>query len=340
MIREAAERFFGPSGYEIAQSTGGMNNTTRQVRTGEGTYILRLYNTHQDAAKAEFEHDVLIRLARSGSGLSFRVPEPVRALEGRTVIRLQPSGKLAAAFRYICGHMPDLGQPEQALAFGKASGELSRQLALIEKELPEGWQPAYPPYYELDHAHASCPLPEAALFCSDPPAEFGGARESLRFLADEITRIRPILAELRSLPHQLIHGDLNASNALLAEDGSIAALLDFEFVTTDLRAMEAAVCLSGLIPDSGEACEEEAVWEVLAAFWQGFQRANPLTAAETAVVPVLMQLRNLDVFLHFLGRYKEGVDDSSVLAGQIPDTSARMKWIAANGERLSGLLQS
>ncbi|MNU04204.1 hypothetical protein D3C72_2485140 [compost metagenome] len=53
-----------------------------------------------------------------------------------------------------------------------------------------------------------------------------------------------------------------------------------------------------------------------------------------------MQLRSLDVFLHFLGRYQDGVEDSRVLADQIPDTAARMRWVARNRERLLGLVRS
>jgi len=56
------------------------------------------------------------------------------------------------------------------------------------------------------------------------------------------------------LPHQLIHGDLNASNALADEAGRICAILDFEFVTYDLRVMEAAVFLSDMVRSS-EATE-------------------------------------------------------------------------------------
>ncbi|GAA3327873.1 hypothetical protein GCM10020331_069570 [Ectobacillus funiculus] len=33
-----------------------------------------------------------------------------------------------------------------------------------------------------------------------------------------------------------------------------------------------------------------------------------LTEAEIAMIPILIQLRRLDVFLHFLGRHWDGID--------------------------------
>lgn len=341
MVGEAADLFWGRSGYEVRMSASGVNNTTRRVAAGDREYMLRLYNTHQDAAKAEFEHAVLLGLTRLEPKLMFRVPEPVPSPDGATVIRLA-SGKLAAVFRYIPGTAPDFRSSAQAKAYGEAVGRLSQALALVERELGGGIEPAYPPYYELDSAHAACSLTEANRFCAAPPAEFQFAADGLRLLAEEIKRIQPKLPQLRSLPHQLIHGDLNASNALVHEDGSMAALLDFEFATADLRAMEPAVCLWGLAPGPGEDADngEEAHWTSISAFWRGYSRVVSLSGEELAVIPELMQLRSLDVFLHFLGRYQEGVDDSSVLAVHLPSAAARMQWVVQNRSRLLRLLQS
>ncbi|WP_027091421.1 phosphotransferase [Cohnella thermotolerans] len=60
---------------------------------------------------------------------------------------------------------------------------------------------------------------------------------------ETLREFRVHLPKLRKLPHQLIHGDINDSNLLAAPDaaGKVAAVLDFEFCTRDLRAMEPAV---------------------------------------------------------------------------------------------------
>ncbi|MNC56626.1 homoserine kinase [compost metagenome] len=127
---------------------------------------------------------------------------------------------------------------------------------------------------------------------------------------------------------------------MVTRGGDIAALLDFEFVTRDLKAMEPAVCLWGLLPEAGadEAAANRA-WTCLEAFWRGFAAVRPLTSGERRVIPVLMQLRSLDVFLHFLGRYRDGVDDVSMLLRQIPDTASRLEQVERYRQQLEVLLE-
>ncbi|MDF2925269.1 MAG: aminoglycoside phosphotransferase [Paenibacillaceae bacterium] len=397
-IREAVARFFGNVQFAVAASAGGMNNTTVKITVEEKSYMLRRYNTHQDVDKAEFEHAVLRRLSRPGNGspLSFRVPEPVLSLEGASVIRLREGGRLAAAFRYIEGCAPDFREEAQAAAFGAAAGELVVRMSGLLEELGTDARPAYPPYYELGLPGGTYSLPEAIRFCMAPPPPFalqdyGG---DLALLAHEMMRIGEEAVKLKELPHQLIHGDLNASNALARNPGTaslaaealegrgLAALLDFEFATRDLRAMEPAVCLWGLLPSGGSGGEEAASghngakwtgdaashsgaecladggchiggecsgagsgrngaeWAALTGFWRGFCSKAALTAEEREAVPLLMQLRSLDVFLHFMGRFQDGVEGSGVLAALIPETAARMRWVAANRPSLLELVHS
>lgn len=342
-IESAVAAFAGEGPFDLWDGESGMNNTTVRIMAGGKPYILRIYNTHGDLDKACFEHAVLRKLAQWKPPLQFKVPEPVPSVTGETVVRLQQSGKLAALFVYIEGRRPELSDPMEAEAFGAATGELMGAMAGIGEVWEGGMEPRYPPYYELGSAHHRCSLEEVARLCAEPPEEFRGMeeRENLRFLSGEIGRIREELAGLSRLPHQLIHGDLNATNALAHPDGSMAALLDFEFATVDLRAMEPAVCLWGLVPAAQSLVregDEERVWESLRAFWRGFRRYVQLGPEEIAVLPVLMELRSLDVFLHFLGRFLDGVDAPDVLSGQIPDTASRMKWVSANRERLAALL--
>ncbi len=343
LAHEAALRFCGSADYRLEACGGGTNNTTRHLAYAGKAFMLRLYNTHEDWEKAAFEHQLLIALGRLTPGLPFGVPQPEQGAAGAGLIRLS-GGRLAAMFRYLDGVTPDFGLPAQAKAFGRAAGQLSGALERVERQdagRETGLElPAYPPYYELASAHPSCPLDEVLRFCREPSGEFAGCKEALAVLGCQLEKVTPVLDRLALLPHQLIHGDLNASNALVTPGGEIAALLDFEFVTRDLKAMEPAVCLWGLLPEAGADERAEArAWISLEAFWRGFSDVRPLSAAERRVVPELMQLRSLDVFLHFLGRYRDGVDDASMLLRQIPDTAARLGQLEKHGERLLSLLE-
>lgn len=343
LVHEAALRFCGSADYRLEACGGGTNNTTRLLTCADNRFMLRIYNTHEDWEKAAFEHQLLAALGRLTPGLPFGVPQPEKGAAGAGLIRLS-DGKLAALFRYLDGVAPDFGQPAQAEAFGRAAGRLSEALERVER-LENGREaglelPAYPPYYALASAHPSCPLDEVLRFCREPAGEFAGCGGALAVLGRQLGKIIPGLDRLALLPHQLIHGDLNASNALVTPGGEIAALLDFEFVTRDLKAMEPAVCLWGLLPESGaDELAEARAWISLEAFWRGFSDVRPLSAAERRAVPELMQLRSLDVFLHFLGRYRDGVDDASMLLRQIPDTAARLGQVEKHGERLLALLE-
>ncbi|RAU90973.1 phosphotransferase [Paenibacillus sp. YN15] len=343
LAHEAAKRFCGQEDYCLEDCGGGTNNTTGLLTSGGKKYMLRLYNTHEEREKAEFEHRLLEALGRLAPGLPFGVPQPAEGAAGTSLIRLA-GGKLAAMFRYLDGVTPDFGRPAQAEAFGRAAGELSRALERLEQqeqlEAAGLDLPAYPPYYALASAHPSCGLDEVSRFCGEPPEEFAGCREALLVLGRQLEELAPVLDGLAVLPHQLIHGDLNASNALVAGDGEIAALLDFEFVTRDLRAMEPAVCLWGLLPEAGaDAAGTAQTWACLKAFWRGFAAVRLLSAEERRVIPELMQLRSLDVFLHFLGRYRDGVDDASMLLRQIPDTASRLEQVERHRRELEALLE-
>lgn len=135
---------------------------------------------------------------------------------------------------------------------------------------------------------------------------------------------------LKSLPHQLVHGDLNVSNILTGENGRISAILDFEFVTHDLRVMEVAVAISNFIDDK----EDEAIIiKKISAFLTGYGIRIKLTEEEIYVLPLLIQLRSLDVFIHFLGRYWDGVDSIDTVKKYIRRAAKRISWILKHQDK-------
>jgi Ser/Thr protein kinase RdoA (MazF antagonist) len=139
------------------------------------------------------------------------------------------------------------------------------------------------------------------------------------------------LPALRELPHQLIHGDINDSNLLAAkeEPSRIAAVLDFEFCTRDLRAMEPAVVVSGLL-------EADRSRDAVPALLEGYARRVRLTLAEAEAIPRLVRLRKLDVFVHFLGRYLDGVDGDEALREQIVSAAEGLARLDRCARELNG----
>ncbi|MEJ8305475.1 phosphotransferase enzyme family protein [Saccharibacillus sacchari] len=309
------------------QGAKGWNNTTRFVDHDHRRYVLRVYETHRDPAKIKFEHAVLLALAEAE--LSFRTPVPLLTTEGETLVRLKDSsGRYACLFAYIEGLRPTDEDIRPLHTFGEAAGELSAALAVIAPKQ----KPAYRPYYELGEAYPLCKPERVFDLCSNPPAELLRAAPYLTLMAQAYAEILRELGNLRHLPHQLVHGDLNASNLLVRADEPdvIEALLDFEFCTYDIRAMDAAVILSGL-PEGEEA---------LHAFAEGFRKNVALSEEELQAIPLLMRLRKVDVFLHFLTRYWEGIDDFTVLEEQACSLSRDLERMRASEQRLKRLLSN
>ncbi len=331
-MRMLAESHYDlPELTSVSRLTHGVNNTTILLTGGSenASYVMRVYETHRDEAKAAAEHGVLLALSRMDK--PFRTPQPLTAQDGCTYVHT-PDGKIAALFRYMEGAHPALEQLDQLRDFGSKAAALSAALARIDASQPA----EYRPYYEIEHTHPLCSPEKVSEFCTNPPGRFAVHRDALRQVDAAIQGMLEQRAVLEQLPHQLIHGDLNASNMLAdGAHGPITAVLDFEFVTRDLRVMELAVCLSDLVASDAD---ERHTWDRVTAFLQGYGRMLRLSSGEIAVVPALLALRRLDVFIHFLGRYWDGVDSAEQLERFIAGIDTRLAWMESHQERLRSLL--
>lgn len=291
----------------LRKRSGGWNNTTYFVENNVHPAVLRIYDTHRDRDKIEFEHAVLQKLGTLD--LPFKVPVPICTPAGNTVVQLKAADdKFACLFQYIQGDSPVEEENHYFKSFGEAAGLLSYTLS----DINPGLAPVYRPYYELGKAYPLCSRDTIRELCLNPPGPFTDLTRELNMLYEAYDNIAGSLTELQELPHQLVHGDLNASNLLVetTDHRQVAALLDFEFCTFDVRAMEPAVILSGLL---GHAEVKAAVRD----FCRGFSRHIRLSEAEVKAIPVLMLLRKVDVFLHFVTRYLEGTDEAHVLQEQV-----------------------
>ncbi|NQX57294.1 phosphotransferase [Paenibacillus qinlingensis] len=320
-LAELPANWFGDQTWTLRVGAGGMNNTTRFVEVEDRTYVLRLYETHRDRNKIKFEHSVLLRLAEMKEELPFEIPMPLELPTGGTVVTLgDDDGKLAALFTFTEGHNPiELGL-HQLKEMGRSAGQLSvslAQIAIADK-------PEYAPYYEIEHIHPSCKPDAIRAFAMQPPEPFIAQQDELAYIFDRYMALYSAIPTIRQLPHQLVHGDINGSNMLVDDEGRFVAILDFEFVTTDARVMELAVCLSDLIDPM---LSEDRLSRNCKAFYEGYREFVQLSPEEIKILPLLIELRRLDVFIHFLGRYLDGVDPQGVLVDIIGNTYEKTKWL-------------
>jgi homoserine kinase type II len=323
-IDEILDQYFLADSWETRVGQSGANNTTRFVTVNDEQYVLRIYETHQDVDKVKYEHALLIALAEMP--LPFSIPQPVRSRDGKTIVKTR-DGKIAGLFQYLDGVNPTLNELSELHSFGRIAGQLSASLAHVQINQ----RPAYRPYYEIENTHPSCSLQDILNFCKNPPEEFSEQTTDLQVIFEQLTSFMEQVSTLRQLPHQLVHGDLNASNILVNGDRVVSAVLDFEFVTNDLRVMELAVCLSDFIQPSKDSTT---TWAKINTFLTGYGQSLKLTESEIVAVPVLIQLRSLDVFIHFLGRYLDQVSSIDIVKEYIQKSAIRCNWIMDNKNKL------
>ena len=331
-LESVLRQWFPLDVWELSSGPSGMNNTTHYVEVNGAFYVLRIYETHRDEIKVRYEHAVLLGLAELA--LPFSTPVPVMAPSGETYLRLEEgegreAGKFAALFHFIAGIRPELREVGQIYSFGRATAQLANAIQQLELS----FEPEYPCYYELGLAGNQDRLSEVIRFCNEPTEPFLKHTEPLRRIGEMLNEFAKEAPSLRKLPHQLIHGDLNASNSLVGGDNGITALLDFEFTTRDLRVMEVAVCLSELILQEVDT-PLQAARDKIEAFLSGYGSVIKLTPDEVKVLQTLIQLRRLDVFVHFLSRFRDGIDTSEVMVEMITSAIAVDNWLQANGELL------
>ncbi|WP_342555402.1 phosphotransferase [Paenibacillus sp. FSL R7-0652] len=353
LISNVLDLYGFTSKWQAERSKGGMNNTTFVLHTSDADYIMRQYETHNDQVKIAFEHGVLTAL--SDTAFELDVPKPVISLSNGSettdqvptgnqemykenkktyqVIRDHNTGatKIVTLFRYLEGVNPVWDSPGQLLQLGRAAGQLSSALARLELAL----EPVYPPYYRIDEAYPLCTPVHLLELCASPPQMLAACSGELEQLRHELPGLFEALRGMEQLPHQLVHGDVNASNVLFDREGNPSAILDFEFATWDLRVMELAVPMSDMLTMDKS---EDWMWQAQASLIRGFREKVGLAGEELKAIPQLILLRSLDVVMHFISRMMEGTDEPGVAVQQIVKLKQRIDWMRQHEDRLRQLL--
>lgn len=317
----AAAYDLGPDAAVLPLHGPGINNRVLEVRSGGASYVLKQYQTHDRGVTILYEHRLLAWL--DAQALPFRVPVARRTRAGVTL--WWHEGVVYALFPRLAGQPvwpPNLGHLEQ---IGAALAQLHQVLA----RYPQEERPGLRGYGDLAYVHPALPHPAQidasvlGLDAADP------VREELGWWQDEVERLARFAAtDYRRLPYQVIHGDYAPSNTLFVED-RLAAVLDFDMVLPDARAMDVAAGLTFAM----RVDEWPDPLARAAAFCQGYGAVQPLTAGEVAALPDLMALRDVVSTIWWLGRGLAAGDVRSAV-GRIAKTRRQREWCAANGAAL------
>lgn len=324
-IKPILIEYFGEQRFELEISKGGMNNTTCFVEVDKDKYTLRIYRSHNDETKVSYELEVINAL--NDMNICIPVPQVIASTKGELFTKTA-DGNIAAIFKYMEGKNPIFLRLKEIESFGYACGLLTQALGNLKINM----LPAYKPCYEIESAYPECSLDKVIEFCYSPSSDFVEYNEYLARIGQQLIILMEKVQYYRKLPHQIIHGDLNASNVLADNDGNICGILDFEFVSYDLRVMELAVCLSDMLHyTEGEGNNFQRINSLI----MGYRRVMNLSDDELDIIPSLLILRRLDVFVHFLNRYWSGIDGIEVLKDRILNNMGHFNWLIHNHDEIN-----
>jgi homoserine kinase type II len=290
----------------FALAHGGTNNDTFGLRTGAGAYVVKRYRTTGDRSALVYEHRLLRCL--EDAGLPFRVPAPIPARDGETLVR-DGDGWLAL-FPLLPGRPPQFGDAPQAGAVGEGLGRLHVALAHLTPEP----HPSLGSHAEFGRVHDAIPDPAVLPLAGDDVAWWSGELSAMRAFVRTTYRV---------LPRQLIHGDFAPGNTLF-EGERLVAVLDFEMAQPDARAIDVAAGLLFVL----RPWEGPARWGAARAFACGYGHHVRLVDAEIGVLPSLIRLCNVVSVIWRFGHRP----DEAVLRVERARTTG--EWLGKYGERL------
>jgi homoserine kinase type II len=177
----------------------------------------------------------------------------------------------------------------------------------------------------LDRIHPQ--VPDSLRLARELPVSTEKRRTIERILRDLLRFVPQVYG---TLPTQMIHGDFGWGNVLFLND-RLTGILDIEFTTRDLRAMDFA---SGVNSFGMSGAEARMSLETVAAFARGYARRGQLTHEEIAALPMLLRLRAAAILLHWSGRWKEGRMSERMLQGQVTEVLASDDWLTGHQEDL------
>ncbi len=282
-----------PPGAVIAPlERGGYNNKLFRVeQVGQPTCVLRIYGNHANPKYIQHEMVVLMHLMQHK--LPFAVPAPILTRRGEPFALIGNTNRqLLVLIPLIPGENPTPLNLTHAEAVGEAIAVLVKAMRQIDARgmrLPQ-------PFNQLGRVHPLVPDPYVAL---EALGSLIPKDQKVRVNAIIDTVIEGAANIYRSLPLQLIHGDLIPGNMLIDND-CITGILDFEACALNPAVMEVAIALDTWLWDvMGSGAE----WERVRRFGAGYAKVAKLTPTEIEAIPALILLRNAHVLMHMVGRF-------------------------------------
>jgi homoserine kinase type II len=240
----------------------GVENSNFYLETDRSRFILTLYENRVDPADLPFFHTLLAHLHHAGC----RVPRFIPDREGNWLQEV--AGRPACLIEFLQGVSVTQPSAAQALATGRALGEMHTALAGFEAQRPNSLGPsAWRPLADK--------CTEAGLEGIEP-----GLAARIFAECDYLAEHWP-----SNLPTAAIHADLFPDNVLMLGD-EVTGLIDFYFACTEVRGYDLAVAHSAWCFSADGAAFDAKVSDAL---FTGYRARFPLDVPTRDALPVLLR---------------------------------------------------
>jgi homoserine kinase type II len=236
----------------------GVENSNFHVRTTGGSYILTLYEKRVAPQDLPYFVNLMEYLAARG----LRCPTPLRARDGQALRKL--NGRPAAVVSFLEGLWPRRLLPLHCAGVGDALARLHRA------------QQGFPMRRTNALSLAGWRSLVAACKARGDEVRTGlgaGIVAELGFLET---------AWPSGLEEGVIHADLFPDNVFFLDD-KVSGLIDFYFACNDFLVYDLAICLNAWCFEPDHSFNVTKARLLMSAY----QKRRPLSAAETAALPVL-----------------------------------------------------
>lgn len=246
----------------------GVENSNFFLSTGNGQFILTLYEKRVAAEDLPFFLGLMEHLAQGG----VRCPTPVHDREGQVLREL--AGRPAAIVTFLPGYSLQKPQPAHCRAVG----------AVMAKLHEAGLS------FPLKRKNALS-LAGWTRLC----ASIGGVADKIApGMSAQLAHALDALSETwpESLPRGVIHADLFPDNVLFLKD-AVSGVIDFYFACNDLLAYDLAICMNAWCFEFDGAFN---VTKAMALF-KGYNSVRRLEPEEVSALPILARGAAVRFFL-------------------------------------------
>lgn len=278
-------------------------NFMARTKAGDG-YVLKVMRAGCNPDLVDMQVEALIHIAACAPHLPF--PKVIRSLTGEQMVtHSAPAGK--DRLLWLLERLPGRTFAQALPKTTDLIYDLGHVIGASDLALADFAHPALTRDFKWDLMQADWIEPEIAGIVTGPR----------RTLLDQIVaEFHAVLPDLKNLPTQAIHNDVNDYNILvdgaLSKTHHISGLIDLGDMCTSPRLCNLAIAAAYLVLDAPNPERR------LAALVAGYHRANPLTTTEIDLLWPLLQMRLAVSVVNSTLMAQENPDDPYVVISQAP----------------------